>query len=395
MKVGLYGIQGVYNFGCEAIIRGAFNFIKDIYPDSEVIYFSFSASFDEKVFENLDLKIVSLTRKYLFHKKVINKILKTINSTKRIAMFDMDSIIDSVDMFVSIGGDIYTIPQILRNKNKYPYYNPLVDFCDRAIKKGKKVIVYGASVGPWGNYKKAVNYNVNALRKYKAILCREEETIGYLHSLGLKNAFFFPDPAFQVRSGEVGEKKYIGINLSPLSLKELYGSYGNIYVKKLADLIDRLYEVTRIDLLFIPHVLSSDESDNDLLFMKKIQDIMVHKENVVFADSSNGFVGLKKYIAQCYVVVAARMHCAVNAIDENIPAIFLAYSQKSIGMCKYVYKSNNYLIDLKNIECELIDKVVDTVKNSNELSSNLMMRNKEIKQYYESNIGMIRKLIEK
>lgn len=49
---------------------------------------------------------------------------------------------------------------------------------------------------------------------------------------------------------------------------------------------------------------------------------MVNKDHVFFADFSNGFIGLKEYLSKCYVVVAARMHCAVNAIDANVPAIF-------------------------------------------------------------------------
>lgn len=92
-------------------------------------------------------------------------------------MIDYEAIIDSVDVIVSIGGDIYTIPQVARERHKYSYYNPLVDFCERAIRKGKEVIVYGASVGPWGKYKKAIDYNIQALSKYKMIFCREETSI--------------------------------------------------------------------------------------------------------------------------------------------------------------------------------------------------------------------------
>ena len=298
-------------------------------------------------------------------------------------------------MIVSIGGDIYTIPQVLREKKKYPYYNPLVDFCDKAIKKGKKVIVYGASVGPWGSYRKAINYNVNALRKYKMILCREKESIEYLNNLGLKNVVFFPDPAFQIRLGKCREKRYIGVNFSPLSLKELYGSYDDAHIEMFAKLMDELYETIGINLLFIPHVLSNSELDNDLIFMKKIAKRMQHQDKVDFADFSKGFIGLKKYISQCYVVVAARMHCAVNAIDENIPAIFLSYSQKSIGMCKYIYGNDKYLINLKDIRSELIDKVTMAVQESESLSKILEVRNLEIKQYYESNLDMVRDILEK
>lgn len=395
MKVGLYGIYGVYNFGCEAIVRGAYKFIKNLYPDCKIIYYSFSYSYDKTRLEDLELDIIPVEIQNSIIKRGINKFFRIFNIEKQYLMFDADKIIDEIDLLISIGGDIYTIPQALREKEKYSYYNPLVDFCDRAIEKGKNVIVYGASVGPWGNYKKAVDYNVKALSKYKMILCREEESIGYLKSLGLKNVLFFPDPAFQIRCELEGKaKNYIGINLSPLSLIELYGNINENHIVKLATILDKLYKKTSIDLMFIPHVLSPDEMDNDLCFLKKIKEKMHYKEHVSIADTSKGFVGIKEYLSKCYVVAAARMHCAINAIDENIPAIFLSYSQKSIGMCKYIYGDDYFLIDLKNIEDELIVKVMEILENQEQILNNIIIKNNEIRQYYESNIVQIKETIE-
>lgn len=395
MKVGLYGIYGVYNFGCEAIVRGAYKFIKNLYPDCKIIYYSFSYSYDKTRLEDLDLDIIPVEIQNSIIKRGINKFFRIFNIEKQYLMFNADKIIDEIDLLISIGGDIYTIPQALREKEKYSYYNPLVDFCDRAIEKGKNVIVYGASVGPWGNYKKAVDYNVKALSKYKIILCREEESIGYLKSLGLTNVLFFPDPAFQIRGELKGEsKKYIGINLSPLSLIELYGNINEDYIVKLATILDELYEKTSIELMFIPHVLSPEEMDNDLYFLEKIKNLMKYKEHVSIADTSKGFVGIKEYLSKCYVVASARMHCAINAIDENIPAIFLSYSQKSIGMCKYIYGDDYFLINLKNIEDDLIVKVMEILENQEQIINNITIKNNEIRQYYESNIVRIKETIE-
>lgn len=395
MRIGLYGIMGTYNFGCEAIVRGSCKFIQDIYPESEIIYYTYSEEYDKEALADLNITIKPIHSNKTVIKRIVNKLCRTLKINKQCLMFDHKSIIDEVDVIMSIGGDIYTIPKIIRENRKYPYYNSLVDFCDKAIDRGKDVIVYGASVGPWGNYKKAVDYNVKALGKYKLIMCREEETISYLKGLGLNNTIFFPDPAFQIRIEEIQKKQYIGINLSPLSLKELYGDNDEIYIEKLAKLMDQLYEELHIQLMFIPHVLSSSKSDNDLLFMKKIHNKMIYKDNAVFADSSKGFIGLKKYISKCYVVAAARMHCAVNAIDENIPAIFLAYSQKGVGMCKYVYGNGKYLISLKNIDKELINTIKKAVEESDVLSRELEKRNDEIYQYYKSHVDSVRQILYK
>lgn len=394
MKVGLYGIRGVYNFGCEAIVRGAYQFINSIYPESEIIYFSYSADFDKAALADLNIEI----RPIIYNKKIanrlINKIFRIFHINYRYLMFDANKVIDSVDLFLSIGGDIYTIPKVLRKKRKYLFYNSLVDFCNRAIKKGKPVIVYGASVGPWGEYKVAVNYYINALSKYKAILCRERESVAYLRKFGFKNVLFFPDPAFQVRGeNKYVKKKYIGINLSPLAFNEVYGNHGIVYIKGLAKLMDLLWKKYEIDILFIPHVISKAPDDNDLWFMEKIKDNMRYKNHVQIADVSKGFLGAKEHIAECRAVIAARMHCAINAVEENIPTIFVSYSQKSIGMCKYIYGDCDMLVDLQKMDQDLFKVLDKALEGEENIARRLKLRNDEIQQYYKENVEHIKEIL--
>ena len=394
MKIGLYGIYGVYNFGCEAIVRGAVKLIHDLYPSAEIIYFTYNFEYDRNVLKDIDLEVRPIKQKRSLLKRVINKFFLMINSEKRMFYFDYNKIIESVDMFFSIGGDIYTIPEVLRKKRKYPYYNSLVYFCNKAIASGKDVIVYGASIGPFGEFQNAIDYYKENLNKYKIIICREDISINYLKKIGINNTCLFPDPAFQIKS-EITESIapiYIGINFSPLSVLEIYGNYGEDNCKKFARLIDRIYESTGKELLFIPHVLSSNEKDNDYLFMKNIHLKMDSKNqpHVHFANYNNGFIGLKPQLKQCYLVMASRMHCAINAIDENIPAIFLSYSQKSIGMCEFVYHSKEWLIDLKNVEEEALSKIQYLLENRCEIIQKIKKRNKEIETFYLENLNSIK-----
>lgn len=394
MTIGLYGIRGVYNFGCEAIVRGAYNFINEIYPGSEIIYFSYSPVYDRERLTDLDISIVPVTSATSKVKRAINKSLRMVHSNIRFLMIDYREIVDKVDVLMSIGGDIYTIPRVLRESEKYPFYNPIVELCKKAVKKGKHVIVYGASVGPWGRYEPAVRYYSNALKKYNAILCREEETVKYLGSLGFKNARFFPDPAFQVRSYKgLIERKYIGFNFSPLSFYEVYGAYKSDHIKVVASLLDEVYDRFGYDLMMLPHVIAKSENDNDLLFLNQIRDMMKNKNRVQFGKYEDGFLGIKESIRKCKVVVAARMHCAVNAVDENIPTIFVSYSQKSIGMSEYVYGNKQMLIDLTRIDTELIPLLEKALKNCGEIGHFLEDRNKEIEQYYMENMDEMKNML--
>ena len=386
MKIGLYGIYGTYNFGCEAIVRGAVKFIRNNFDSCEIVYFSYSYEFDRKALSDLDIRIVPLENRRTFIVRVINKMFSIMNVEKHIFTIPFKKIMDQVDIIFSIGGDIYTIPAYLREKKKYPYYNHLVDFCNDAVLCGKRIIVYGASVGPFGSYKKAVDYYVKNLRKYEKILCREKDTVDYLRNIGLDNMTFFPDPAFTVRQEHAEEvkKQYIGVNLSPLSLNETNGSYGENEIKSMASLMDMLIEETNENLLFIPHVVAENPNDNDYLFLKEVYKKMSYKGNVSFADHSGGFLGIKKQLRECKIVISARMHCAINAVCENVPTIFLSYSQKSIGMCKYVYGNDKWVIKLGDINKDLIGKTKEMLDNHEKISQVLVARNKEILKFLQS-----------
>mgnify|MGYP005757747481 CR=1 FL=1 len=389
ITVALYGIYGTYNFGCEAIVRGAQKFIRSIFPDAKIVYYSYSYDYDKTSLSDLEIEIRPIIQKRSLSKRVINKLCSILGTEHRLFFFDIKKILEDVDIVLSIGGDIYTIPAVLRENAKYPYYNHLIDFCDIAISLGKQVVVYGASVGPWGDYLRAVNYYKNNMQKYRMILCRDKNSVDYLQSLGFSNVMFFPDPAFLLRANREDikkEDKYIGINLSPLSLNELYGDHDEAHMIKIAGIIDSLYQRVKYPLIFLPHVLSNDENDNDLIFMQQVKNKMKYGDLALIADSNNGFLGLKDQIRKCHIVISARMHCAINALEDNIPTIFLSYSQKSIGMCEYIYGCREWVIGLNEVEERLLDTVESIIEQHDSIVEFLCIRNKEIETDYNSGI---------
>lgn len=397
MRIGLFGISGVYNFGCEAIVRGATGLIRRLYPRADIKYFTHNYDYDCRILSDLGIEIVKIEEKVNILNRATSKLCRIIHTEHRPLFMNTEKILRQVDVIWSIGGDIYTIPEHRRRNPKYEYYNAIADFCDRAVEAGKNVILYGASVGPFGEYDKAVSYYIKNLRQYKLIMCRELDTFSYLKQCSLQNIIFFPDPAFQVHgnSKEYKEKKYIGFNISPLSLKELYGEASIENKKKIANLIERIIDVFNISILMIPHVVSKSESDDDLRFQKQLVDIVdeEHRGRIYIADYSGGFLGLKSQIQQCKFVIAARMHCAINALVENVPAIMLSYSKKSVGMGQYIYNSNKWTLSLKDIDVGLIPLMCEMAGIEEELSKYLNKRNSEINQEYERLIDTLKNRI--
>ena len=128
--------------------------------------------------------------------------------------------------------------------------------------------------------------------------------------------------------------------------------------------------------MLIPHVLSPNANDNDLSYMKLIYGEMPEKyqSKIRIVESDPGFVGIKDFIRQCDFVVAARMHCAINAITMSVPTLLLSYSEKAKGMAEHVYGTKEAVIGLTEFENTTV--VVNKLKNWNFTS-----RLEEIQKY--------------
>ena len=393
MRVALFGIIGLYNFGCEAIVRGTYRFLKDIDAGCEVVYYTYNYDYDSKILSDIDIAVKPVKEGNIFIKKSVNKLLSYTPVIKRLLGFDYKVIFDNVDCICSIGGDIYTIPAYRRKKKKYLYYNFLIDFCDRAKQRQIPVFVYGASLGPWGSYQKAVDYYVNSLKQYKYIICRENESVEYLRSVGVTdNVSAMCDRAFLVRQSESADrtkKEYIGINLSPLSFKEVYGEVSKDNIRTLVNIIVEIMDRTNAKVMFLPHVISKVSHDNDLLFMQQIADNLpkAYRSKTCIADVSGGFLGIKSQLHSCKYIISARMHCAVNAICEGVPAVFLSYSQKSVGMSRYVYGNTKWVVTLAEAEQKLLPLIEEMERDHTRISAEIQTRLSEIRDEYEQAIG--------
>ncbi len=389
-RIAIYGIGGLFNYGCEAIVRGTVYFIRKMYgEDCQITYYSRNYDYDKSITDEIGINIENIDTKSTFFTKCVSKAIDILK-IQAVPFFnaEFEHIISNSDIIFSVGGDIYTIPAYTRNQKRYRYVNYLVEFGEKALKKGKKLFIYGASIGPFGSYDKALEYYRRHFKKVSGIICREQTSVDYLKTLDVAdNVALLPDPAYLVKDqseGKTFEKKYIGINLSGLSIYELYGGVNESVFLKLADLLANISRKNNKPLMLIPHVLNPyEEQDNDEIFLEKLYEklpedvkagsVLVHPES---------FIDAKNYLKQCAVVAAARMHCAVNAITVGTPAIFLAYSSKALGMSDFVYGSRDWCIDLKNIESELPDKIEKMLNESDAVKALISDCRSKVTEHY-------------
>lgn len=349
MKYLLIGIGGVYNYGCEAIIRGTYNIIKSANPDAEITYASYNYEYDTKRLKDLDIEIVERYHiKRWSYRNVIRKLLSYINIHYPIP-FDNPKAFRGYDYVLSIGGDMYTLDQY----GEFDAGLPI--FLEKLRKQGCKYILWGCSVGPFEKNPNALKFFSAHLEKIDKIIAREMVTVNYLKSLGIKKTVVFaPDPAFMVEGpkrikGNNRKKKLtIGINLSPLSALYEYNNV-DVAIEEHAKCVERIVKEYDAHIIFLPHVISKTDSDNDLDYLEKVKRGISDeiKDKVSIVDTDPGFVGLKKELLKCDIVLAARMHCAINAITSGVPALFMSYSSKAYGMSKMVYNHGGGVITLK------------------------------------------------
>lgn len=401
MKIGLYGIAGTYNLGCEAIVRGTVYVFRKIFPEASFIYYSENACQDREVLKNLNIEIKQIIKRRVLIKRCVNKVLRMVGINYQFLYENYKNIINEVDCIISIGGDIYTIPRFVFKKRKYLYYNRLIHFGEKVKKRNKKLIIYGASIGPFGNRKEAQIYFANHLKKVDLIISRDKETISYLEYLGVRNnVMFMPDPAFYLSENlckREGLNNLIGLNLSGLSIQETYGEFSEKSIIQFADIVEKIIEKTQCNILLISHVFSKNKIDNDYFVLNKIMEFVGEEyKNNINLTTSKSFLELKNEITDCRIVISARMHCAINALSEGIPTILLAYSKKAKGMGEFVYNSSKWVYDIRSLEDEKFFELIDEMLNNRKTVGGQLVDNLEKKlafDIYSNEMKLLKRII--
>lgn len=371
----LIGINGVYNYGCEAIIRGTYNILKQCHPDANITYASYNYEYDKNRLRDLDLNI--LDRKHIGKWSMRNITRKALSflGIKYENPFDNHKVFAAYDYVFSIGGDMYT----LNSDNSYNACLP--EFMEKLQKAGAKYILWGCSVGPFEKNSDALKYFKKHLSNVDLIIAREFETINYLKQLGIENNVrFAPDPAFMVEgptktTPTAGWKNLtIGINLSPLSASYEYGDIKNAIAIQ-CNIISKLIKRYDANIILLPHVLSNSSFDNDLTYLSDLKNCLSEDDSKRVSVISNdpGFIGLKNQILNCDFVLAARMHCAINAVTCGVPTLFISYSKKAVGLNQFIYGNNNNVLSVKEFaDFDLLTKKIDRlIKEINDKPMNL------------------------
>lgn len=372
MKILLYYHGGSYNHGCEAIVRT----LCQIFAEDELILYSFNSQADREYGLDKVLTIkqcLPCKKKYNFFEKVLIYFrLKQHGAECYIEMLK-----ENVDWAFSIGGDNYCYsdqPQELAYINK------------KLNARGIKTALIGCSIDLEVLERKSV---IKDLKNYQVIVARESLTYDALLQKGLTNTALAPDTAFVLpaKSGDFQldeQKKWVGLNISPLVVKKNDKVYEN-YVS----LARYIIKCTDYNIALIPHVTVAWDSDKETI--ERIYGELNETERVVKVPEQD-CEKIKNIVSQCKFIVCSRTHVSIAAYSQCIPTLVVGYSIKSKGIAKDLFGTyKDYVVSAKEMQdkqvlvglyCKMVEQEQEMRKKLQEFMPGYKNKLSEIRNYF-------------
>lgn len=383
MKFALTGISGLYNYGCEAIVRGTYCILRHAWPRCEVSYISMRPGDDRLSILDLDLSVVASQPTLHPVRRAYNAAMRRLKRPTEAATSPREGLLTGVDCVLSIGGDQFTLwPGEERAKEFYR-----VDEAHRVLDAGTPYVLWGASVGPFEANAHALLEFSRVLARMTMIGARERITESYLKSLGLGNrVVFMADPAFlmDVVPMPLASPPTIGVNLSPVAAAKVSGSEAlSEAVIDQARLVAGLVRKCGVRVALVPHVVCPwNPPDDDLSYLARVRAALPAEiqHDVTLLPAGMGARGTKRLISSLSVLIASRMHCAIAGISIGVPTLLLSYSDKSLGMAEYVYGDRSWVLPVASSPESIIVAANSLLSNAPEVRASLASRMLSIRQ---------------
>ena len=377
------------NRGCEAILRGTTKILREHFKDPQFLCISHyhnEQQFRNDCMQETDKAIHLVSSFRMNTKDTIRNFWKPEVSSYGLRRFfhpkslkyqifrEMLPYLDEASAVLSVGGDNYVIE-----------YNCIptlyTDLDDIVIERGKPLVIWGASVGPFDAMPEYERFMIDHLRKISGIFARESVTVDYLNKLGVKeNVHQVADPAFlmdPVKPADTGnfgtpDKEAIGINLSPLLA--LYVTGGDLpkWEKMAADIVTEIAKKTSRPLYLIPHVTTP--VSNDFTFLRNVWNLVdpeIQGEINLIPPYYNA-AETKWIISHLSLLAGARTHATIAALSSCIPTLSFAYSIKAKGINRDIFGHEAYCLGPDQITPEMVTAQIESMlENRDQIKNEL------------------------
>lgn len=360
----LAGQNNFGNRGCEALVRSTLELLKLEFGEVEVLVPSYRPDLDVKQWPDAVSAGCKFVRAlpYPMSLKVWGKLRKFFPGIKNVYFpdfsipSDIESDINSCDAFLVIGGDNITLDYGLESLLWH------IRFAQHAQRLGKKVMVWGASIGPFGSDSVVEEFVSAFLQSTAYVTVRETISERYLHSIGVnKNVSLVVDGAFVMTPEPVDIAAYwptkgtavLGFNISPLIQKfRPAGELKEVLQKEVVAFIRHTLDNSGASIVLIPHVdpLDGVEDNSDTHYMMEILSMCGdHGNRLTLVPNTLNAAQLKFVLSQCTYFIGARTHATIGALSCLVPTISIAYSIKAKGLNRDLFDNEDCVLETPSV----------------------------------------------
>lgn len=275
-------------------------------------------------------------------------------ASRRLFEFNvLDRYLPEAHGLLQLGGDNFSLD--------YGGAEPFFALNDYVLKHGCRVVLWGASVGPFSAEPHYEAHAKRELGRARLILAREQMTADYLTGLGLGSIVErVADPAFILESVEPAPgvvdvnllTDAIGFNISPL-YERYTGRKGN-WTRRVCDVLESVIRESGRPVVLVSHVVVPEESDYILL--KSVAAELVERglPKPLVLPMTLTASEIKWCIAKMHIFIGARTHATIASLSSSVPTLSLAYSIKARGINRDLLGNEQYVCPAKEFCPEAI-----------------------------------------
>jgi colanic acid/amylovoran biosynthesis protein len=375
----LSGQTNFGNRGCEALVRSTLQLLKQQFGDDvEVLVPSYRPDLDAPQWPDAKQHGARFVRAAPFplELKVWSRLLRLAPGlARRFAPgyrlpADIAADLRSCDALLVIGGDNitldYGLPSLLWH----------VRFAEHAKRMGLPVMVWGASIGPFGKEPRAEKLVAGFLRQIDCVTVRETISLEYLKSIDVHaNVSLVADGAFVMLPQPVdvsswwpkaGPSGVLGFNISPLIQKfRPAGEPHSVLQKEVAAFLRNVLERSDMGVLLLPHVdpLEGGGDNSDSHYMKAIQDMLGDQRGrLSLAPATLNAPQLKHVLSRCQYFIGARTHATIGAWSTQVPTVSIAYSIKAKGLNRDLFGDERLVLETNRVSTLTLQEYFDKLR---------------------------------
>ncbi|OGB04484.1 MAG: hypothetical protein A3E25_17930 [Burkholderiales bacterium RIFCSPHIGHO2_12_FULL_69_20] len=378
----LSGQNNFGNRGCEALVRSTVGLLRQHLGGVRVLVPSVNASLDQAQWPDAAAHGVEFVPAGLPPAAWTqwDRLCRRVPLATHLPLFKLaptpalQQSIARCDALLVIGGDNYSLDYDLSSLFQ------CVGEAELALSLGKKVVLWGASVGPFSRLPAIERRMVDHLKRLHLVTVRESASVDYLHGLGVAaNVVPVADSAFLMRPqvdavstlpARAG-RDVLGLNLSPLIDRILVRQgHPGLLRREGAAFVRQVVEEQGLDVLLIPHVVPLNGvgfGNDERTHAELMADLGDLGGALRTAPSGLNAPQLKHLISQCRFFIGARTHATIAAMSTGVPVGSIAYSLKARGINRDLFGHERYLLPTEQVAAGSLLELLATLRQDEAL----------------------------